>query len=552
MEKCKDFEVLKSLLLEGANYDLDLSELSQKLEEYITSSSEGLIKVVLLGSFSDGKTTAIAGLLNQLEDNMKIDEDESTDDLVVYYMDGLGHQYQIIDTPGLFGTEEKNINGKTIRISDITEKYISEAHIVIYVCNSVNTLKDSHKEVVKKNLREYGKLRSAIFVINKMDDVADTNDEEEYMEVSAIKKKTFTDRLKQVIGLTPDEEKQLKIACVSANPKGKGLHEWFTKKEEYDRRSHLQQLKEYVSSTIKESDIKILSTQVDEAVIKDIGFELKLSLTRKVDQLDEAVRTIKDSLDQMESDLAILKSDIIQNKGIMCNRIEQLRQYYNHELDNVGNLTAMGTLIEDEFGIRNDKIDFNILERKANQILEECCESNNSKIKANETTFKQQFETQNEILNKVLKGGLQGMHKVTGKNVLQARNLLFKGYKFKPWGAIKVAKNIGTAAAVIGVLLDAWDLYKKHQNNKKLNEIKINLKGILSTYFSDIFNMFQENDTYLKNFAPSCVELSKAVTDRKDELHVLEVNVISLKEYKKKIQRWFGEDIEDAVFEEIN
>lgn len=156
MEKCKDFEVLKSLLLEGANYDLDLSELSQKLEEYTTSSSEGLIKVVLLGSFSDGKTTAIAGLLNQLEDNMKIDEDESTDDLVIYYMDGLGHQYQIIDTPGLFGTEEKNINGKTIRISDITEKYISEAHIVIYVCNSVNTLKDSHKEVVQKVLREYG------------------------------------------------------------------------------------------------------------------------------------------------------------------------------------------------------------------------------------------------------------------------------------------------------------------------------------------------------------------------------------------------------------
>ena len=48
------------------------------------------------------------------------------------------------------------------------------------------------------------------------------------------------------------------------------------------------------------------------------------------------------------------------------------------------------------------------------------------------------------------------------------------------------------------------------------------------------------------------MELSKAVTNRKDDLHVLEVNIISLKEYKKKIQRWFGEDIEDAVFEEIN
>ena len=82
--------------------------------------------------------------------------------------------------------------------------------------------------------------------------------------------------------------------------------------------------------------------------------------------------------------------------------------------------------------------------------------------------------------------------------------------------------------------------------------MKLKLKGILSTYFSDIFNLFQENETYLKNFAPSCVELSKAVTDRKDKLHVLEVNFISLKEYKKRIQRWFDEDIEDAVFEEIN
>ena len=64
--------------------------------------------------------------------------------------------------------------------------------------------------------------------------------------------------------------------------------------------------------------------------------------------------------------------------------------------------------------------------------------------------------------------------------------------------------------------------------------------------------MFKENDTYFKNFAPSYVELSKTVTDRKDELHVLEVNILSLKKYKEKIQRWFGEDIEDAVFEEIN
>ena len=155
----------------------------QKINDYINDQKNGTIKIVLLGSFSDGKTTAIAGLLGKLESNMKIDEDESSDELSVYHIDALGQQFEIVDTPGLFGTKEKQIDGVNVKFSEITEKYISEAHIIIYVCNSVNTLKDSHKEIIKKVLRDYNKLESTIFVINKMDDVADTNDEEEYKEV---------------------------------------------------------------------------------------------------------------------------------------------------------------------------------------------------------------------------------------------------------------------------------------------------------------------------------------------------------------------------------
>ena len=142
MANCNDLHFLKKLIEEGEKLGLDFSSLEKKINEYINNKEIGTIKIVLLGSFSDGKTTAIAGLLGKLESNMKIDEDESSDELSVYHIDTLGKQYEIVDTPGLFGTKEKEVDGVNVKFSEITERYISEAHIVIYVCNSVNTLKD--------------------------------------------------------------------------------------------------------------------------------------------------------------------------------------------------------------------------------------------------------------------------------------------------------------------------------------------------------------------------------------------------------------------------
>lgn len=74
-----------------------------------------------MGSFSDGKTSSIAGLLGRLDDSMKIDQDESSDELVIYRPDGLKKGFEIVDTPGLFGSKEKEVNGSNIKLSDITK-----------------------------------------------------------------------------------------------------------------------------------------------------------------------------------------------------------------------------------------------------------------------------------------------------------------------------------------------------------------------------------------------------------------------------------------------
>ena len=112
--KNKNFVVLEKLINEGSNYDLDLTAIAEKIKSYINSQQNGTIKIVLLGSFSDGKTTAIAGLLEKVESNMKIDEDESSDDLTIYHADVFGQKYEIVDTHGLFGTKEREIDGRMV------------------------------------------------------------------------------------------------------------------------------------------------------------------------------------------------------------------------------------------------------------------------------------------------------------------------------------------------------------------------------------------------------------------------------------------------------
>ena len=60
--------------------------------------------------------------------------------------------FVLIDTPGLFGFKEQfnaDINAME-KYKDITRKYVSEAHLVLYVMNSTNPIKDSHKDAAHR------------------------------------------------------------------------------------------------------------------------------------------------------------------------------------------------------------------------------------------------------------------------------------------------------------------------------------------------------------------------------------------------------------------
>lgn len=556
-EKQHRLIALKSLVEKGITMGLDLTDVLEKIENVIKSSKDNIIRMVLLGTFSDGKTSVVAGLLGKLEDSMKIDQDESSDELKVYRPNGLKEGFEIVDTPGLFGTKEKEVDGKNIRYSELTQKYISEAHIVIYVCDAVTPLKESHKDIIKLVMRDFNKLESTIFVINKMDEAGtDMLDEEDYNEMSSIKKDNLLKRLRDTIDLTAEEESKMRIACIAADPKGKGLKHWFTDVDNYLKRSHIEVLREYISSVTDIFDTDAAKNNAETAVIKDVLLNMSKQVDAVSGPLSLALRQYDDELKDMNNDLNILKGELNQSKAIMTERLNDLKKSIKKDINNATQ-NSFGTVIDDDLGMEGKKVTGYILLRKVNQILSECAEKNNATLSMKEIDFNLRFDKQDSMLKDILKqgGSYLGKVNISGEMVKAARDIFAKSYKFKPWGAINWGKSITKFAKVGGVVfalaIEVVSFISAARNEKKLEKLKADIVGEVDKIFKSIFEMFDKDDKYYENFASSYIEMTKRLHARMQENSVMRHKIANLEDYGKSLRKWFKEDAEDADFEEI-
>ncbi|RVZ37992.1 labile enterotoxin outputA [Helicobacter pylori] len=246
-------EILQKLLdfvHTGEEYGIKAEEsLKDKIHNAMENVADQKLKVALVGGFSCGKTSIAAAWIERLDKSMNIDHQESSDAVKIYDID---NEMELVDTPGLFGFKEKiTDSGKIERYKDITKKYVSEAHLILYALNPSNPIKDSHKDDLNWLFRTLNLLSRTIFVISRFDEEADIEDEEDYNKRFKIKKENIQSRLNDLISLSEEEKESLIIVAVAANPFDLGVEHWLKHKEEFQKLSHIKTLQDATQKKIK-------------------------------------------------------------------------------------------------------------------------------------------------------------------------------------------------------------------------------------------------------------------------------------------------------------
>ena len=154
-------------------------------------------------------------------------------------------------------------------------------------------------------------------------------------------------------------------------------------------------------------------------------------------------------------------------------------------------------------------------------------------------------------MQRMLKVGSASLSKVniTGGMVKSARNIFASGFKFKPWGAVKLGKVLTKAAGWIGVAITVlsivYELYKEGQQESNLTDLKTKLKKKLADMQADIYAQFNDNESYYKNFAPSFLEMQQHAEEMQEAVDRISEQTARLHDYGERLRKHF--DIKDVV-----
>ena len=547
----KVLEKLKTYLENGEMIGVDINDsLIKKLNNAINNVETKKLKVALIGGFSEGKTSIAAAWLEKLDkSNMKISHQESSDEVLVYEV---GNDIELIDTPGLFGFKEKfnsDINAIE-KYKDITEKYVSEAHLVLYVMNSVNPIKDSHKDDLNWLFRTLNLLPRTVFVLSKFDEVVDVEDDTQYKKDLEIKKSNVITRLKDLINLDDNEVSEISIVGVSANPFDMGIEHWLSNINDFKRLSHITTLQNETSNKIeKNGGVVAIANETKRTIIKDI-LEKQVPISRELNQkiLEELAKLSEISI-VMNKEIKSLEPEITAKKlalkeftiDTFTNLIRQAQgtsletfgEFYEQEIGSEG--INLNTKIQIEF------------ERQMGSIVQS--------LNTIETNFNAEIGTFNKVISNYGKQGVNYLTKsglISNTTILGTRDMLTSAMKtigldlsikFKPYGAINLAKGVNGALIVFGFALELWDSWSQHKKEEEFNKAK---KKIIESFEAQRKELIEslDSENFTHNFFPKYIELQ-------EKLKLINLEIESMHTKEQSFNKWVeeGEIINVEVYE---
>ncbi|MFP6195712.1 LeoA/HP0731 family dynamin-like GTPase [Helicobacter pylori] len=527
----------------GEKYGIKVEDsLKDKIHNAMENVAGQKLKVALVGGFSCGKTSIAAAWIDRLDESMKIDHQESSDEVKIYDID---NEIDLVDTPGLFGFKEKiTDSGKIERYKDITKKYISEAHLILYALNPSNPIKESHKDDLNWLFRTLNLLSRTIFVISRFDEEADIEDEEDYNKRFKIKKENIQNRLNELISLSEEEKESLIIVAVAANPFDLGVEHWLKHKEEFQKLSHIKALQDATQKKIKENGGKLtIIEEAKKSVIQDVIYRQMPLAKKEQQEIKREMEYLNRMIEKRRKDLQNLNSEISQAR---IHLKEFITRYFSDLISQVS-----GTSLEtfNDFAIREIGDEGSNIETRVQNAFERETQGIFNELAKIETGFNADmglFEKHAGTLGKIGINFLNQSGFINATNIKLARDVLvatgkFVGmdlaFKFKPWGTARLEGNLNKALPLIGIAFEIGDSVMKLKKEKELEETKEKMKSNFEEAKEQMIEFINDEAKFKQTCFPNALELEKSFQE-------IEEKIKKTQECDQEFEKWIqtGED----------
>lgn len=499
----------KNLLLQNKHDELTI--IKQKLQEELeVYRKDGVIKVAFVGQYSAGKSTIVSALTGRRD--IKIDADIATDNTTSYVWNSIN----LVDTPGLF-TDRKDHD-------EITYDTIAKADLLVF-CLTYMLFDTVTVENFKKLAYDKGYRWKIMLVINKMSDEAG-----EEAEKIANYHQSLAEALK------PFALKEFPVCFIDAKDYCDGVDSADDFLLEISRFStFIHNLNEFVDSraalTQFDTPVRIALSYVDQAqeiftrASKDEDsafFAILNQLSRRVRKERERLRTKVQSI-ALEMSSAVAKEGTtlatavgvsqdfeILNKQAELNVQQQyekaeakLQQAFNiavedikHEVEGVLTNPLVKAFVacldkNQSVSAKNVGVGLNV-EQIANQVNWIKGIGETAGVRLTNMAIR-------PLANTAGKGFLRSID-VAGSGLHQSVSVVgkFAGFKFKPWQAIGIAKNIGNAAKFLGpamglasVGLELLQMQQEHQREKQMADIRRDITSEFQRIAKDLEGQLQ-------------------------------------------------------------
>ncbi len=91
-------------------------------------------------------------------------------------------------------------------------------------------------------------------------------------------------------------------------------------------------------------------------------------------------------------------------------------------------------------------------------------------------------------------------------------------FKFKPWGAVKLASNVNKAVPLIGFAFEAWDSWNKYQKEQALEKAKKEMLFNFDNQKKEILDLINDETRFKQTCFLSALELEKSLQKIKEAI----------------------------------